>query len=181
MVATTITTLRGANGVIVVPRNIWRLRPEMVLHGGPYAAHPAGMFGVCLLEQPPRRGTADLWYPIPDFSVPACASAVTDSTLRNVLLQLLEGRPVYVGCLGGKGRTGLFLALIAKVLGAEDPVDYVRVNFHAHAVETRQQEQWVDDFDVSATQNWLRGQLWRSAWRRLKARYRTRPALCSEA
>jgi hypothetical protein len=174
------TKLPGANGVIVIPRSIWHLRPQMVIHGGPYASHPQGMFGICLLEQRPRRGTADLWFPIPDFSVPD-DTAKTQSALRCALLQLIAGNPIYVGCLGGKGRTGLFMALLAKALGADDPISYVRENFNAHAVETMAQELWIEEFDTEDLELWLRGQLRRRLLQRLLPRWLFRSPLTSAA
>ena len=41
--------------------------------------------------------------------------------------------------MGGWGRTGLFLALLAKVCGVENPVTYVRENYSPRAVETTDQ------------------------------------------
>ena len=60
-----------------------------------------------------------------------------------------------VGCLGGQGRTGLFLALLAKVWGIADPVKYVRRVYLRRAVETRDQEEWVADFEASGLRRWL--------------------------
>ena len=59
---------------------------------------------------------------------------------------ILAGEPVYVGCMGGKGRTGLFLAVLAKAFGVKKPVEYVREHYYAHAVETAEQYDFVKQF-----------------------------------
>lgn len=47
------------------------------------------------------------------------------------------------------GRTGLFLAILAKAVGFNDPVAYVRKHYYNHAVETAEQAKYVEAFDVS--------------------------------
>lgn len=56
---------------------------------------------------------------------------------------------VEVGCVGGHGRTGTALACMAVLSGvpADEAIDWVRVNYCAHAIETEEQEWWVDWFD----------------------------------
>ena len=81
------------------------------------------------------------------------------------------GMVPYFGCKGGLGRTGTMLGIMAKVglnstparfLGFRlphwfkmggDPVDWVREFYRPEAIETRDQEDFVRDFDVS----WLVG------------------------
>jgi hypothetical protein len=59
-----------------------------------------------------------------------------------------EGELVEVGCLGGLGRTGTVLACMAVLAGvpAEDAVAWVRSAYKPGAVETPQQEAWVQWF-----------------------------------
>src|SRR5690606_26734740 len=97
--------------------------------------------------------------PITDFSVPENA-ADTDDALVAAFKAGIDGRPVYVGCMGGWGRTGLFLALMAKVAGEKDPVGYVRRWYTPHAVETKQQKAYVENYDMS----WVRPKVLRYAW-----------------
>ena len=66
--------------------------------------------------------------------------------------------------MGGWGRTGLFLALIAKVCGEKDPVAYVREHYAPHAVETKDQQAYVESFDVAALQRWLFWRSWTIRW-----------------
>jgi protein-tyrosine phosphatase len=74
---------------------------------------------------------------------------------------ILAGEPVYVGCMGGKGRTGLFLAVLAKAYGIKKPVEFVRANYYAHAVETKDQYDFVKRFTITPPLrrkiNWLGG------------------------
>ena len=62
---------------------------------------------------------------------------------------------MWVGCQGGWGRTGLFLALMAKVCGEANPVSYVRHHYSPRAVETNEQMDYVRKFDVDDLQQWL--------------------------
>lgn len=89
----------------------------------------------------------DAHLPIEDYGIPH-----DDIATRRVLVSTLEaaigGRRVYVGCKGGLGRTGLFLALAAKSLGVSHPIEFIRNRYAVAAIETRQQEDYVTDFDV---------------------------------
>lgn len=101
--------------------------------------------------------------PIADFSTPdpeqvrRALTAVLDAAYRK--------QPVYVGCMGGIGRTGMFLALLAKLEFAYSverygkmpflrdevgAVEHVRSRYLRHAVETKGQHQFVEDFDLTS-------------------------------
>src|SRR5688572_578797 len=56
--------------------------------------------------------------PIPDFGLPK--EDATYSALRIVLYRIAMNQPVYLGCMGGYGRTGTFLALLYRALGVEN-------------------------------------------------------------
>ena len=117
------------------------------LYGGPYRDRPKDMFGINMaaeLEHLP----SDIMVPTRDFSVPNPQALLTG--LREGLLSLATGHEVYVGCMGGIGRTGLYMAAMAKVLGHKDPVAYVRKHYKAHAVETEEQQEFIDELDVSS-------------------------------
>lgn len=132
-----------------------RLGRTFVVTGGPYAVKPLGLYGVNLREQ--KVGTEDVWLPIRDFSVPR--KDQTREALKATIRLMLAGHMVYVGCQGGFGRTGLFLALLAKVFGRRDPIQYVRKHYHRKAVETKEQERFVRSFDVRRLRVWLLWQL----------------------
>ncbi len=82
-----------------------------------------------------------------DFQVPE-----NDQQMRFALLiavqALTEGNDVVVNCMGGVGRTGLFMAVIVGLLkpNVGDPIAFVRENYNEHAVETAAQRDWVSSF-----------------------------------
>lgn len=114
------------------------------VYGGPYAERPNFMAGVKLAAEISASCTVSV--PTRDFSTPSKEDV--DRGLWEAVQLILLGRRVYVGCKGGQGRTGLFLALLAKAFGIQDPVDYVRKHYMAHAVETKQQEAFVAEYQV---------------------------------
>ena len=134
--------------------------------GGPFGAVlglgglPAA-FSVKLEARAPAPAT--LTFPIPDFGIPDDPQAFLEA-VQAALTALLRGRPVFVGCAGGMGRTGLFLAAMAKVVGVADPVAYVRDWYHPGAVETRAQESFLAGLDTGAATRKL---VWKSWSRRL--------------
>jgi hypothetical protein len=82
-----------------------------------------------------------------DFGLPAepgvAARQITDAFLR-----ARRGELVEVGCLGGSGRTGTVLACMAVLAGvpAAEAVAWVRAAYRQQAVETAEQEAWVQWF-----------------------------------
>ena len=111
-----------------------------LMWGGPYRNCPdaLGNKGFCLLEEP--FGIYHTHLPVPDFGVPTDEKAV-EKALRAALDLFLDGHPIYVGCMGGIGRTGMFMALIARCLGHKDPIAFIRSNYSPMAVETIPQEE----------------------------------------
>ena len=140
---------------------------KVTVTGGPYdACDPSKYFGVCVrAERVPHNGY-HLHLPIPDFGIPSSIHRV-EMALVEAFSAALQGRQVYVGCAGGYGRTGLFLALMAKAAGVKDPVQYVRTHYHAKAVETKAQMDFVETFDVDYVRRRIRGQGWRARLQRI--------------
>ena len=136
--------------------------------GGPFDnfVQAEGRFGVCVRAEPVSRPHAGVTLPIHDFSVPKMPKGQVDCVIQRALQEALDGKEVYVGCMGGWGRTGLFLALLAKACGKEDPVGYVRKHYTPHAVETYDQVRYVAAFDVSRLRNRLFFAAWRVRWGR---------------
>jgi hypothetical protein len=160
-------TRMGANGALPLDLG-WRggwLGLKVI--GGPFDAYKPGVnadYGVCVRAErvPP---TADVHVAIPDFHVPAASQrAEVDAALKAAFAKLLDGKRVWVGCMGGWGRTGLFLALMAKMAGEESPVTFVRANYTPRAVETQEQMEYVEDFDVRELRHWLYCQAWLTRW-----------------
>jgi len=59
-----------------------------------------------------------------------------------------QNRPIHIGCMGGHGRTGSALAIIATLLGCvpkgECPVKWIRDRYCSHAVETTSQLIYIE-------------------------------------
>lgn len=129
--------------------------------GGPYRLAPLTDPGTIRVKLAKEINAAhDIKLDIVDFSTPPTPQTVL--ALTDCLRELSEGRTIYVGCMGGMGRTGLFLALLVKVardyaiekgdrLTAQQyasPVAFVRANYYSHAVETEDQSLFVQHFDT---------------------------------
>ena len=138
--------------------------------GGPYDAFKRGVnadFGVCLrAELCPED--LDVLLPIKDFSVPPPAQLEdVEYVIRRALGAAVAGKRVWAGCMGGWGRTGMFLALLAKVADYDDPVGYVRRVYSKKACETKEQCRYVYDFDPTRLRRRLYGSAWRERIRRI--------------
>jgi len=114
------------------------------VYGGPYMARPKSFVGLKMAEE--ITAPFDVEIPTPDFNVPTYEQALAG--LRRILPFILIGRPVYVGCMGGVGRTGFMLAILAKAWGVPSPIKYVRSQYYAHAVETTPQQRFVENFKI---------------------------------
>lgn len=165
MLQNTSPRFAGQNGQFEISLG-WRHAWQTIrLHGGPFAKFPKfdpAAWGICLREDRPTN--CDFWLPIHDFSVPEDDEQVV-MAVKEIITAALSGKDVYAGCMGGWGRTGLFLAIVAKALGVEKPVEFIREHYTSRAVETKEQYQYVMNFDVSAIRAWLPYATW-SAWMR---------------
>lgn len=113
----------------------------VTITGGPFDALPDGAFGVCLEAEATMAWLAEVLLPTPDFGLPE--EAALRAAVAAVLAQLEADpdRPVHVGCRAGIGRTGLFLACLARAAGVEgDALDYVRAHYLPGAAETEAQQ-----------------------------------------
>jgi hypothetical protein len=131
-----------ALGQLRIPLN---RRQYFVVTGGPFFDCPKTMVGVKMAKE--IRQTCAVDIPTEDFKTPD--RKVLTSGLDKALNLLLDGEPLYVGCMGGKGRTGLFMAVLAKAFGVKNPVEYVRKHYYAHAVETKDQYAFVERFPIT--------------------------------
>jgi ClpX C4-type zinc finger len=114
-------------------------------HGAaPYERDDTPDFGLYLDDRwsPPWPHAHIDW---PDFGVPADREAAT-AALADLLARARAGRRVEVGCLGGHGRTGTALALLAVLADAPPAgaVAWVRSAYCAKAVETAEQAAYVE-------------------------------------
>ena len=154
------------HGSIKLPlgwRGLWK---TVEIHGGPYNCYPGKdeAFGVSVRKEQMVGREFDLHLPIDDFHIPRMPDAEMQSAIVKIIEQALAGKTVYVGCMGGYGRTGLFLALVAKAAGVVDPVEFIREHYSDHAVETNEQHNYVEKFDVKPVQDALLWAAFRQAW-----------------
>lgn len=131
-------------GVMPVKLGKW----STFIFGGPYLNKPPGFFGIKMAMEISAHYHISI--PTKDFSVP------DPDVFRRGLIQSLpliaDRSPIYVGCMGGIGRTGLFLGGVAKMMSEAqrirrkpgfDPVAYVRNTYLDHAIETAEQQAWL--------------------------------------
>ena len=57
--------------------------------------------------------------------------------------QITIGRKVHAGCIGGHGRTGMFLAAVVSAFGEKDAINYVRTHYCKRAVESDAQVEFL--------------------------------------
>ncbi len=83
----------------------------------------------------------------PDFGLPDDPE-VAARQIESAFDRARRGDLVEVGCLGGIGRTGTVLACMAVLAGvpASDAVAWIRAAYRSDAVETAEQEEWVQWF-----------------------------------
>lgn len=109
----------------------------------PYARERPPDFGLYLDTrwQPPWPHEHLAW---PDFGIPTDEALVVGA-LRSLMVRACAGERVELGCLGGHGRTGTALAILAVLSGlrADGAVAWVRANYCSMAVETPEQEAFV--------------------------------------
>lgn len=115
------------------------------IYGGPYRNKPKDMPGIKMAAE--INAPSSISIPTRDFSVPAYNDMLQG--LKEAIEQMADGKVYYVGCMGGIGRTGLFLSLLARALGEDHPVEWVRENYDKRAVETPEQKAYVESFDLS--------------------------------
>lgn len=121
--------------------------------GGPFNSFTPPAIGVCLEIHSRLANLADVLIEVPDFTAPTQAQ-LHDGLVRTlVLMRAAPDLPVYVGCAAGLGRTGTFIAALARLAGIADPVAWVRAHYDRRAVETPAQEAAVAALDVDAVWN----------------------------
>ena len=131
-----------------------------LLTGGPYRLKPADVLGIKMAQE--IKDDCLISVPTVDFSIPDREIFV--SALYLGITMLHQKRKLWVGCMGGIGRTGLYFAGMAKVMWhyqiltkkkpMYDPIVYVRENYYEHAVETNQQMSFINSLDLSEIAVW---------------------------
>jgi hypothetical protein len=86
---------------------------KVTVMGGRYLDKPEGIRGVKLAQE--IDAPADVVLDVPDFGVPSLRAL--NVPIGKALDILEEDGVIYVGCMGGIGRTGMFIALLIKSIG----------------------------------------------------------------
>lgn len=138
---------------------VWIGDQVHIIVGGPYRFCPPSFKGVKMAVE--IKDPCHIDIPTRDFNVPD--EMMFRRGLVEGFVRMLRGQHLYVGCMGGIGRTGLYLAGIAKYTQRcgwidQDPVEYVREHYIPHAVETDEQQQYIADLEWEAECDWLRKQ-----------------------
>jgi hypothetical protein len=139
-------TWADAPGVVELPDGR-RVRGRGLRHGVPEGETPD--VGYYLLpERPPETPWPAEWIRWPDFRLPSDPEAAV-AALRTAH-ERSAGERVEVACLGGVGRTGTALGVLAVLSGVApaDAVAWVRDHYDRHAVETPFQKRWIRRLDL---------------------------------
>lgn len=141
------------NGWLPIPVGVGKM---FYVQGGPFEALPddATYFSLCLEARASNVAQADVIIDVPDFSVPD--SHDMEAALMAMVDALYDDFDGYIGCRGGIGRTGLAMACLVKAFGIKESVAYVRRHYLAHAVETPDQHDFIEKFDVSRLKSRIR-------------------------
>lgn len=151
---------------------------EVIIMGGPYLEKPVEIAGVKLAKE--LNEDCDIDLPIADFSIPD--ELQTRIALSKSMQILNREKVIYIGCMGGIGRTGLFMALlvnyistyeyylaikgwrglknkIKNIFGSTEldainlfrgsPISEVRRIYLYNAVETKEQENFIENFEIN--------------------------------
>lgn len=140
----------GALGTLEIP--LWDDK-HYIVTGGPFNNCPDRMVGVKMAREIRRQCDIDIG--TEDFSTPEPDKL--RAGLTKAVLAMVSGKPLYVGCMAGRGRTGLFLSVLAKAFGIQNPVEYVRKHYYPHAVETAEQYRFVMEFPIPLAVRFLIG------------------------
>lgn len=128
-------------------------KAEVFIEGGPYRDRPANLSGVKMAIEIFAPCTVSI--PTQDFKVPDLGD-MWWGLAKSLWLLRTEGH-IYVGCMGGIGRTGLFMAIMTRLLtGVDGPtaVTQVRKDYNPSAVETKDQKDYVAKFPLMLLKLW---------------------------
>ena len=122
------------------------------LHGGNCQHDPGAKFDTFIgfdhgfnpkLESWDVPGRQNVLFKITDFSVPKDVERFR-KFLSWLHERVIGGHSIYMGCIGGHGRTGMVLcAYLCRYTDMKDPLKFLRKNYCTKAVETDEQIDWL--------------------------------------
>jgi len=124
---------------------------KFVIYGGscssPIVKDADIYIGLChTMKQTERRFPwvkgEEIYFPIPDMSIPKDVENFK-ALITWTKKQIEAGAKVHVGCIGGHGRTGTFLASLVSLYGEKDAIRYVRKHYCHKAVECKLQVEFL--------------------------------------
>lgn len=140
------------------PLRLGHIKADLI--GGPYRNKTAEFYGIKMAEE--INADCVINIPTEDYCVPDTGRLVAGLYCGISLAQ--QQAPLWVGCMGGIGRTGLYFGALAKVMARYqkftkqrvtiDPVKYVRKHYLAHAIETPEQIAWLKALNVDEVARW---------------------------
>lgn len=164
----------GAKGTF--PLRLGTIKADLV--GGPYNSKPDRFYGIKMAAEIQKDCVISI--PTADYNVPDTGRLMAGLYAGITLAQ--QQCPLWVGCMGGIGRTGLYFGALAKVMAEYqrltkhkvtiDPVLYVRSHYIPHAIETAHQISWLGSLNVTEVAKWaISMQTYKPTWwQRLKAK-----------
>lgn len=90
----------------------------------------------------PWNAGDEILYRVPDMGVPANPVEYA-KLVAWTICQLDEGKKIHCGCIGGHGRTGMFLAALVSKFGEKDATSYVREHYCKKVVESQAQVEFL--------------------------------------
>lgn len=91
----------------------------------------------------PWNAGSSFMFHIVDGSVPSNLEDAKN-LIKYLADNLIAGKKIHIGCIGGHGRTGTILAaLVTHMTGNLNSIEYVRTNYCAKSVESNTQIDWL--------------------------------------
>jgi len=165
-------TMKTQDPIRIPPRKPRRVPLDFAgssaaIYAGPYLSYRRHRSRPLLIKMAEEiEAPCDLSVPTVDFGTPD--PGLFKSALRKAADSLISGRPIFVGCRYGQGRTGLFLAALVKLhyeieyrtgvrdwRSQVDPVIAVRNLYYTRAVETLDQERFVRELGLRWMSMWF--------------------------
>jgi hypothetical protein len=112
---------------------------------------PAPDFG-CYMASSWEPDWKAYWLNWTDMGLPKMSMKTVDSIVDELLERARAGQVVEIGCIGGHGRTGTLLAMLALKAGADDATiakNWVWEKYCTHAIEGKKQEWYLDCYDAA--------------------------------